>query len=266
MAHLARRELLRYGPGPDRVVEHFVPAGPRPAGGWPAIVLLHGGYWRQRYDRHLMDPLAESLAAAGLVALNLEYRRVGGSGGWPWTGADVLAAIDVLTGPGRHATLDTHELDPDRVALVGHSAGGHLALWAAGQLPVRGRDASSGPRLRAVVALAPVADLHAAERAGLSGDAARRLLRAPSTAEPGRWRAADPMSVVGHGHPTLLVHGTADTDVPISQSRAYVEAARRAGTPVELRIDDADHFACIDPASDTWAGVQGWLTRQLADR
>ncbi|MCC5947176.1 MAG: alpha/beta hydrolase [Nitriliruptoraceae bacterium] len=250
--------LYRYGPGPDRVLERWQPVGPAPDAGWPVVVLLHGGYWRQRYDRALMVPLARALAERGYLAINLEYRRVGGTGGWPWTGDDVLAGLAALVGPaGRGGDLQ-------RLALVGHSAGGHLALWAAGRLA-----AAAGPTVRAtaaVVALAPVADLRAAERDALSDHAARVLLRASPSQAPTRWDDADPLTSAGHGTATLVVHGSGDEDVPIEQSTVYVEAARAAGTPVTFHRDDADHFACIDPATPTCARWFDWLHERVSGR
>ncbi|HXG77248.1 MAG TPA: hypothetical protein VNJ53_11815, partial [Gaiellaceae bacterium] len=116
-----RRFLSAYGPDPSQVAEAFLPAGHGPH---PVVVVVHGGYWRARYDRSLMEALCEDLAAHGLAAWNLEYRRVGAGGGWPATLADVAAGVDALAG------LDA-PLDLARVAAVGHSADGHLTFWAA---------------------------------------------------------------------------------------------------------------------------------------
>lgn len=255
--------LVRYGAGPDRIVERWTPVGPPPADGWPVVVLIHGGYWRQRYDRGLMRPLAQDLVARGVVVWNVEYRRVGGSGGWPWTVEDVRSSIDLLVGP------VGDDIDRRRVGVVGHSAGGHLALWFAGMTgardDVRGtHDAPrTGIRPAAVVGLAPVADLARAARDGLSTGAATALMRCAPGQDPLRWEAADPCRHARHGIATLLVHGRKDEDVPIGQSEAYLAAARAAGTPITCQWDDSDHFACIDPSSATWARARTWLLAQL---
>jgi acetyl esterase/lipase len=245
------RVRVAYGAGEDQHAELWLPDAPPPAGGWPVAVLIHGGYWRQRYDASLMEPLADDLAGSGWAVWNLEFRRVRGAGGWPETMDDVaagVAALDGLAAP----------LDLGRVVVVGHSAGGHLALLLAGRASAR------SPVLTAVVALAPVADLQAAHAAALSDHAARELLGADPDVDPERWRAADPLAHVGHGIPVLLVHGRADEDVPPAQSTAYAVAARAAGDAVTLERGSWDHLALIDPTSSAWAAARTWLRRAAA--
>ena len=129
------RKVHSYGGSPSEVGELFVPSG---AGPHPVAVVVHGGYWRAQYDRSLMEGLCLDLAAHGMVAWNLEYRRVGGGGGWPQTFLDVAAGVDALADVAA-------ALDLSRVVAVGHSAGGQLALWAAarGTLPAE----APGPSL-----------------------------------------------------------------------------------------------------------------------
>jgi len=146
-------ETLRYGTHPDQVVDLTYPEGvTRP----PLVVLLHGGFWRVAYDRVHVRVVADALTAQGFAVANVEYRRVGGGGGWPSTFTDVADAVDAV----QLALAD--RVDLGAVAYVGHSAGGHLALWAAvrDRLPADapGR-ADRAPLVRAVVALAPAADL-----------------------------------------------------------------------------------------------------------
>lgn len=207
-------------------------------------VVFHGGAWKQQYRRDLTAPAASDLARRGIAAWNVEYRRVGGDGGWPATFADVTAAIEHV------ADLD-EPLDQRRVAVVGHSAGGHLVLWALGTGP----DQPTGPSRivpHAACVLAPIADLSAAGRDGF-GEAASGLLGGGADDVPERWSEADPVRRVGHGVPVLLVHGEDDESVPVAHSRRYVEAATTAGDPVELRLGPGDHMAVIDPAGPTWA-------------
>ena len=231
---------VRYGEHPDQVANLHLPAAE--GGPWPCVVLLHGGFWRERWDRTLMTPLARDLAARGIAAWNVEYRRVGQEGGgWPGTLDDVSAATDALA--------EQEEVDRRRVAAVGHSAGGQLALWLAAR-----RD----PRvwLRAVAALAGVCDLAAAARDGRGDGAVQAFLGGDPAEVPARYAAASPASLLPLGVPQLLVHGAADDVVPPAQSRDYAARARTAGDRVQLvELPGADHFDVIDPAHRAWQEV-----------
>jgi acetyl esterase/lipase len=231
--------LVRYGDHQSQFVEVWRPGG---IGPHPVAVLLHGGYWRDRYDLHLMDGLAAHLCDRGWVAANVEYRRVGADGGgWPATFDDVTAALG--------AVAARPEVDAGRLVCIGHSAGGHLALFAAWEGDVA-----------AVVALAPVSDLREASRRGLSDHAVHGLLGGSPAQHPDRYAMTNPMVHLPLGVRTLVVHGTDDINVPIDLSDAYVEAARAAGDDVTYhRLDGVDHFAVIDPTSPAWAGVASWM-------
>ena len=248
---------LHYGAGPQQFVELTHPAGGADLPGThPCVVLLHGGFWRARHGLELTRPLARAVVDAGLVAANVEYRRVGQpGGGYPGTLADVAAALDRLAAvPG---------VDPGRLVLVGHSAGGHLALWAAGRhrLPPGTPGAGPrGPRPAAVVSLAGVADLVRAARAGTGEGAVPDLLGGMPDEVPDRYAAASPAALVPLAVPTLLVHGDADDRVPVAQSRGYAERARAAGDVVELvELPGGTHREVIDPAGAGWREV----TRRL---
>ena len=234
--------LHRYGPHRSNVAELFLPAGPGPH---PVCVLVHGGCWRPRYDRRLMDPLAADLAARGRAAWNVEYRRVGpgAGGGWPQTGDDVAAAIDHL------ADVDA-PLDLARVAAVGHSAGGHLAIWAAG------RETAAVP-LAAVVGQAAITDLEAASAQGVCGGMVDRLLGGPPARVADRYRAASPARRLPLRVPALLVHGARDDTVPVEISRDFAAAARC--DLAELAGDG--HYEHLEPGSRAWATVVEWLER-----
>jgi acetyl esterase/lipase len=216
---------------------------PRASAAPAAMVLVHGGYWRDRYDLSLMDPLCADVCEHGWWAVNLEYRRVGADGGgWPATFDDLRAGLD--------AVVRRPELQGCALAVVGHSAGGHLALLA-------GR--SHAPD--AVVALAPVSDLLEASRRGLSDHAVHGLLGGAPDDVPDRYAAVDPMGMLPVGVPVLVVHGDADVNVPIDLSDAYVGAAAAAGDAVTYhRLGGVDHFDVIDPASAAWQGVRSWLS------
>jgi acetyl esterase/lipase len=235
-----------YGTAPSQQGSLYLPAGSRPH---PVAVLVHGGFWWAQWDRSLMVPLALDLVGRGHAVWNLEYRRVGEpGGGWPGTLTDVAAGIDHVA-----AIAPANGLHADRVAVIGHSAGGHLALWAAAEVSVR-----------AVVALAPVADLRRAAELDLGPGAVTGLLGGGPDAEPERYDLASPIERLPLGVPQLLVHGERDRLVPIELSRSYAAAAEAAGDPVELvEQPGAGHFEPIDPAHPAWEAAAAWLAERL---
>ncbi len=243
----------RYGPDPDQYAELSLPRGERHPG---VVVVIHGGFWRAAYDASGGQPLAADLARRGWVAWNIEYRRVGKGGGWPATLQDVADAIDLL------AELD---LDTSRVAAVGHSAGGHLATWAAGRARLRASAPGASPRieLTAVVPQAGVLDLHTAATTNVGGTATPDLLGGMPDEVPDRYLVADPIGQVPLSVPVLCVHSRPDDTVPIAQSEAYVAAARGAGADVELVEVGGDHMAHRDPTSMAWAAVIDALPRLM---
>jgi acetyl esterase/lipase len=251
-----------YGPHPDQFVELTLPAGtgPAPAVPVPVVVVLHGGFWRAAYGVELARPLAADLAAAGLAAVAVEYRRVGSGGGWPATLADVAAALDALPDlPG------ADRLDLSDVAVVGHSAGGHLAAWAAGRsrLPEGAPGARPRVRVAAAVLQAGVLDLARAAGQRLGGGAVQDLFGAEPAHAPERYAAADPVRLVPTGVDLLCVHGTDDEVVPAEQSSRYAAAAAAQGTTVDVRLVPGDHMVLIDPAGEPWALVREWLRARV---
>lgn len=214
------------------------------------VVLVHGGFWRERYRRDLMDPLVPSLLGDGHVVVNLEYRRVGGDGGWPTTLTDVAAGFD--------AVADLDGIDPDRVVTVGHSAGGHLATWlgARHRLPAGAPGADPGLRPCHVVAQAPVVVLDEAIAADLGDGAVGDLLGGD---DPDRRRVADPAAWLPLGVPVTLVHAPDDDLVPLRQSESWVELATAAGDEARLVTAPGDHFSVIDPDHELWDEVLATL-------
>jgi acetyl esterase/lipase len=239
--------LHRYGPDPSQVADLHLPEGPGP---WPVAVVLHGGFWRQRYDRSLMDALCADLAGRGWAAWNLEYRRIGGGrGGWPATFDDVSAGIDFL---GEWCSAGA-PIDIRRVVTIGHSAGGHLALWAA----TRERP---GVRVTAAVGQAAVSDLARASRLRLSNGAADELMGGPPARVPERYAAGSPSERLPLSVPALLVHGGRDDTVPVELSRELHAAAIAAGDRCDLVVlEDDGHFEHIDPATAAWDTVTRWM-------
>jgi acetyl esterase/lipase len=197
------------------------------------VVLIHGGFWRARWLSDTIRPLAVACAGVGAWAWNIEYPRVGtDGGGWPGTAFAVRDAVG--------AALSEAAGRP--VVLVGHSAGGHLALWAAREQQ----------RVSAVVSLAGVCDLQAAAQAHLGDGAVLELFggREPSRA---LYRASSPMARLPLGVPALLIHGDVDDRVPIEQSRTFLAAARTAGDDCELvELAGGGHFEVIDPDGRAW--------------
>lgn len=237
------RTVESYGPQQRQDGEWWVPAG---AGGrLPTVVLVHGGFWRDGYDRTLEDAVAADLVGRGFVVWNVDYRSA--SAPWPATLADAAQAYDVLA-TGRHAD----RVDPARVAVVGHSAGGHLALWlgARHRLPGGAPGASPrGPRPVLVAAQAPAAALAAGAREGLGGGAVQALLGGGPDQVPDRYAVADPVALVPTGVRTVCLHGVADDVVPIRQSELYVAAATAAGDDARLQRLPGGHFEHLDPTS-----------------
>lgn len=246
---------LRYGQGDDHVVDVRLPS----PGGAPVVVLLHGGFWRAEFDRGHTGPMGDDLARRGYIVCAPEYRRVSRPGdGWPATFDDVAAITDGV------GELLADALGPDRVdlartALVGHSAGGHLALWTAGRhrLPEGSRWRREAPLpVRGVVSLAGVCDLAASSARRLGDGAADALLGGSPDAYPERYAAASPAELLPLGVAVTLVHGSADDRIPVDISRDYAATARAAGDVVELReLRGHDHFAVIDPLSPAWPDV-----------
>jgi 3-dehydroquinate dehydratase type II len=260
LAHLVWRtawepETLRYGPAASQVGDLRVPVG---AGPFPVAVVLHGGFWRQVWARDLMDGVAVTLARRGWATWNIEYRRVGEGGGWPETLHDVADAVDHLEELAAERPLDLH-----RVVTIGHSAGGHLALWAVarGSLPLDAPGAVPQVRPVAAAGLAPVADLAAAHAAGIGEHAVQDFIGAAPADGPQRYAVADPAALLPFGVRQLIVHGEADDEVPLELSAHYVGNAADAGDSVVFHeLSDVGHYELIDPATDAWSVVEAELS------
>ncbi len=242
---------LAYDDGEFQFGELYLPGGPGP---YPVAILIHGGYWRARYSLDLMNGLGEDLAGRGIAAWNIEYRRVGNpGGGWPGTFLDVARAADYL-----RAIAESYTLDLSRVVPIGHSAGGHLALWLAARRRIPANSAI-GPRdepltLAGAISLAGVLDLALAYQLHLSNDAVVELLGGPLTEKPERYAEASPAALLPLGLSQVLIHGTADKNVPLQVSREYAATARAAGDPIDFfEPAGIDHFDVINAGAEVWA-------------
>lgn len=222
---------IAYGPEPLQFGDLRVPPGDGP---FPLAVVIHGGYWKAIYNLIPAGHLCRALTEQGIATWNVEYRRVGDpGGGWPATGDDIARAVEFV------AELPDHT----RIVLIGHSAGGQLALWAAksARLPV--------------VALAPVSDVReSAARNGANGAAARFMA-------PEHFAEASPLELLPLGVPQIVIHGTDDDSVPYAMSERYVEAA---GSEAELvTLEGAGHFEPIDPLAPEFAQTVAAVQRLL---
>ncbi|CAD5967437.1 MULTISPECIES: alpha/beta hydrolase family protein [Streptomyces] len=276
LAHpvVAPDRTAAYGDHPDQVIDFYAPRDGRTAA--PLVVLLHGGAWRAPYDRAHVSPLADFLARRGFAVASVEYRRGGEGSGqgqepgadpvagrWPETFDDVAAALDAVPAL---AARELPEADVRRIVVTGHSAGGHLALWASARhvLPEGSPwHLPAPPPLRGVVALAPIADFATAVELGVCGGAVTQLLGEEGESAD-RTAQADPTALLPTGIATAIVHGEEDIVVPLAVSEAYVDAAAKSGETVGLTLlGDVGHFPLIDPAADACAIVAEEIT-QLA--
>lgn len=235
-----------YGSGASQFADLYQPARPR----WPGILaLIHGGFWGPRHGLDHLAGVAADLAGRGWAVWNIEYRRLGLGGGYPSTLDDAAAAVDHL------ATLGG--ADPVRVVAVGHSAGGHLATWAAGRAKLAAGAPGAGPvvGISAVISLAGVLDLATAAAGQIGGGAVPAFLGGSPQQWPERYAVADPMARVPIHAAVRCVHARNDDRVPFAQSAAYVKAARDAGQDAVLLEVDGDHFSVADPSASSWPTV-----------
>ena len=242
---------VAYGEHPEQVAEIWS-SDPDA----PLVVVLHGGFWKQQYDRSHCRGLALALTALGATTVLLEYRRVGGGGGWPTTFDDVRVGLRKIV---------QHHPRAARRIVIGHSAGGHLALWAAATEPL--------PVVDAVIGLAPIADLTAMarvfERSGLDPQQNHEnhenpvvdLMGGTPDDRPDRYDLADPVRLPSFSSSVRLLHGARDTVVPLELSASY--AAKHQG--VTLSELPCGHFELIDPRSVMFSHVQDAVVAELPD-
>jgi len=226
---------IEYGSDPQHFAELRLPDG---AGPFPFLLVIHGGFWQSAYDLKHIGSLCAALTDKGIVTCNLEYRRIGNSGGgWPGTFQDVSLATDNI--------MDTissdSRVDVARAAVMGHSAGGHLALWLASTHRVP----KASPLRRAQK-----------YRQQLGNGAVAKLMGGSPDQYPERFDAGSPIELLPSGSRQILIHGTEDDIVPFSQSEKFVERAEQLGEqPTLVKLEGVGHFELIDPESDAWSKV-----------
>ncbi|MES2683640.1 MAG: alpha/beta hydrolase [Pseudomonadota bacterium] len=216
---------------------------------FPVVVLVHGGCWLAAYDYRYINPLAAALTAQGIATWTIEYRRIGDAGGgWPNTLLDVAKATDHL-----RVMAKTHPIDLTRVVSMGHSAGGHLALWLGARHKLDPRSALYLPTplaLKGVVGLAPITNL-ATYRVGEPDScnaSVDQLIGGTPQQFPNRYAQASPFALLPLGVPQWLVQGAKDPIVPLDSVTAYATAARQAGDAGTVSVDDElGHFDTAVP-------------------
>ncbi len=226
---------VTYGPDPNQFVDLRLPANKDKA--HPLLINIHGGFWRAKYSLEHAGHLCAAFTAQGFVTANVEYRRVGNKGGgWPGTFEDIRSAYKYLV-----QNAQKHNFDSTRVVVMGHSAGGQLALCLA----------AHESSVKSAISLAGVVDLDKAYRQHLSHDAVVEFLRGTPSQVPDHYREADPMQLsIPQAH-QWLVHGSADQVVPADFSSDYVTLKAKTKERADLvKLPGADHYDLIDPRSE----------------
>lgn len=257
-------QRIAYGSDSLHFGEIRLPSGRRSV---PVVVLIHGGCWRSAFDLAHVSHAADALTRAGYATWTIEYRRVGDAGGgWPGTFVDVARGLDYT----RELVNRFPRLDSTRIVIAGHSAGGQLALWAASRKrgeKLDGVEVAVAPiRVAGVVSLAGITDLGAYGLGAGSCNRSVRALMGGTPAEfPERYKAVSPVDRLPLGVPIRFIHGTADSIVPVVQSRSLLERERASGGNARLSvIEGAGHFDLVAPVSRAWRDVLG-AVRALAN-
>ncbi len=231
---------IAYGKDPNQFGELRLPKGDQVKRPYPVVVVLHGGCWMVQYDLDYIGHVSADLTAHGMATWNLEYRRVGNAGGgWPGTLEDVIAGVQHL-----QKLAKEYPLDLQRVVVVGHSAGGHLAL-------LLGAQRLSGLNVRGVVSLAGITDLRFK---GTACDAnVQMLMKDQVTA----YDKASPLKLLPLGVKQIIVQGNEDKIIPAAMATSYVTAAQAKGDDARLMlIEKAGHFEVVDPQAVAWAEIR----------
>lgn len=254
--------VVHYGPAPSQVAELFLPRG---KASHPVVVLLHGGCFLKEYEGFAQtSALAADLAGRGYAVWNVEYRKLGEAGaGYPGTFEDVATAIDLL-----RVEAPKYGLDLKRVVAVGHSAGGHLALWAASRsrLPAASPLRTADPLpIGAVISLAGIGDLKGQGKVwalACGDDTIARLIDLKGRAAP--YADTSPAELLPSGVKVVMVHGAYDAVMPPYTGLAYAQAMRKAGDRAEVVIiPDAGHFDLVIPTTPAWKAVTGMVEREM---
>jgi acetyl esterase/lipase len=259
-----RGKVIYYGRDSQQFAELRFPSGEGP---FPLLFVIHGGFWLAAYDLQHISHLCVELTSRGIATCNIEYRRVGQEGGgWPGTFLDVAEAVEYF---GKWMSRE-RKVDMTRAAVMGHSAGGHLALWLGGRHRLPKTSVLYGdqkPWLIPVISLAGVSDLRTAWSLHLGSGAVERLIGGSPDRYPERYSEASPIELLPMGLRLILIHGLEDDRVPIVQSERFIQSAKAAGDKASLiSLDGVGHFELIDPESKAWDAVAGSVFEVLGAR
>ena len=240
---------VSYGDDPNQVADLWLPSTP---GQHPAVVMIHGGCWQASITNHsYMNYAAEDLRRRGYAVWNIEYRAVDQpGGGYPGTFRDVGAAMDRLALEAPHDNIGMK-----KVVVVGHSAGGHLALWAGARykLPEWSPLHWAAPQpVVGVVDIAGIPNLRTDTETACGPDVLKKLAGPPSKARRDVYADTSPFNLLPLGVPQVVIHGAEDTTVPPAIGRAYVQAARVAGDKVDFHAPPGGHVEEITPGTPAW--------------
>jgi dipeptidyl aminopeptidase/acylaminoacyl peptidase len=254
-------ERIKYGP--DRL--HFADLRfPEGSGPFPFLLMIHGGFWQSAYNLEHTGHLCSDLTGRGIVTCNLEYRRIGDAGGgWPGTFQDISLASykipEILNSDPR--------VDMTRALVMGHSAGGHLALWLVSRHKILKTSTLHEDRkslFTTAVSLAGVSDLRTAWKQKLGHGIVTRLIGGSPDQHPDRYDAGSPIELLPNGSRQVLIHGSADDTVPVSQSEQFMQKAEQLDDDCQLvKLEGIGHFELIDPESNAWPIVVGEVSSLL---